>query len=301
MEALYFGQNVRTAFAVGQARGAVLAAAGARGVPCFDYTPQQVKGAVCGSGRAAKDQVIAHGPGAARRCRRSRSPTTPPTRSPSAICHANHAPLRERRAGRAGRRRRDDRARRGRRRGPPRRPRRARDLGRRRLPARGVGRDAARRCRRSAAASRCTATSSSATTRSSSTASRPRRSATCSCCCSASRASARRSRSACSAAGRRASSSSALAAGDVARLQAVPGVGKRTAERIVVELREKVVPDGDAEPAVRASRAATTRGASRATASSSSASRRPRPTRCWRPPRARAPRSCSRARCGGAR
>jgi Holliday junction DNA helicase RuvA len=38
---------------------------------------------------------------------------------------------------------------------------------------------------------------------------------------------------------------SALAAGDVARLQAVPGIGKRTAERIVVELREKV---GVAEP-----------------------------------------------------
>jgi Holliday junction DNA helicase RuvA len=32
----------------------------------------------------------------------------------------------------------------------------------------------------------------------------------------------------------------ALVAGDVARLQAVPGIGKRTAERIVVELREKV-------------------------------------------------------------
>ncbi len=32
-----------------------------------------------------------------------------------------------------------------------------------------------------------------------------------------------------------------LAAGDVMRLQAAPGVGKRTAERIVVELREKVV------------------------------------------------------------
>jgi holliday junction DNA helicase RuvA len=32
----------------------------------------------------------------------------------------------------------------------------------------------------------------------------------------------------------------ALAAGDAARLQAVPGIGKRTAERIVVELREKV-------------------------------------------------------------
>ncbi len=33
---------------------------------------------------------------------------------------------------------------------------------------------------------------------------------------------------------------SALAAGDVARFQAVPGIGKRTAERIIVELREKV-------------------------------------------------------------
>jgi Holliday junction DNA helicase RuvA len=32
----------------------------------------------------------------------------------------------------------------------------------------------------------------------------------------------------------------ALAAGDTARLQTAPGVGKRTAERIVVELREKV-------------------------------------------------------------
>jgi Holliday junction DNA helicase RuvA len=39
----------------------------------------------------------------------------------------------------------------------------------------------------------------------------------------------------------------ALAAGDGARLQAVPGVGKRTAERIIVELREKVgasLPEG---------------------------------------------------------
>jgi Holliday junction DNA helicase RuvA len=32
----------------------------------------------------------------------------------------------------------------------------------------------------------------------------------------------------------------ALAAGDTARFQAVPGIGKRTAERIIVELREKV-------------------------------------------------------------
>jgi len=41
----------------------------------------------------------------------------------------------------------------------------------------------------------------------------------------------------------------ALAAGDAARFQAVPGIGKRTAERIVVELREKVgVPAGLPSP-----------------------------------------------------
>src|SRR5688500_6508223 len=39
IEEVFFGRNVRSAFAVGQARGAVLAAAGARDVPCFSYTP----------------------------------------------------------------------------------------------------------------------------------------------------------------------------------------------------------------------------------------------------------------------
>jgi crossover junction endodeoxyribonuclease RuvC len=57
LEELYFGANVRTAFAVGQARGVMLLAAGQRGVPARSYTPQQVKSAVCGSGRADKSQV----------------------------------------------------------------------------------------------------------------------------------------------------------------------------------------------------------------------------------------------------
>ncbi|MEA2123507.1 MAG: crossover junction endodeoxyribonuclease RuvC, partial [Solirubrobacteraceae bacterium] len=57
VEDLYFGTNARSAFAVGQARGVVLLAAGQAGLDCASYTPQQVKGAVCGSGRAAKDQV----------------------------------------------------------------------------------------------------------------------------------------------------------------------------------------------------------------------------------------------------
>jgi crossover junction endodeoxyribonuclease RuvC len=57
IEELYFGANARTAFAVGQARGVVLLAAGQLGVPSQSYTPQQVKSAVCGHGRASKEQV----------------------------------------------------------------------------------------------------------------------------------------------------------------------------------------------------------------------------------------------------
>jgi Holliday junction DNA helicase RuvA len=43
----------------------------------------------------------------------------------------------------------------------------------------------------------------------------------------------------------------ALAAGDAARFQAVPGIGKRTAERIIVELREKVGVDAEAVGSAR--------------------------------------------------
>jgi crossover junction endodeoxyribonuclease RuvC len=92
LEELYFGQNVRTAFAVGQARGVVILAAGQRGVPCESYTPQAVKGSVCGSGRADKDQV-------ARMVGALLSLPAPPTPDHAAdalavaICHLNRAPL----------------------------------------------------------------------------------------------------------------------------------------------------------------------------------------------------------------
>jgi Holliday junction DNA helicase RuvA len=42
----------------------------------------------------------------------------------------------------------------------------------------------------------------------------------------------------------------AIAAGDAKRFQAVPGIGKRTAERVIVELREKVA--GELEEALAA-------------------------------------------------
>jgi crossover junction endodeoxyribonuclease RuvC len=92
IEELYFGANVRTAFAVGQARGVVLLAAGQRGVPARSYTPQQVKGAVCGSGRAGKDQVARM---VVRLLALSAQPSTDHASDALAvaICELNRAPL----------------------------------------------------------------------------------------------------------------------------------------------------------------------------------------------------------------
>ena len=93
VEDLYFGTNARSAFAVGQARGVVLLAAGQRGIPCASYTPQQVKAAVCGSGRGDKGQVQ-------RMVQALLSLAELPTPDHAAdalavaICHASAAPLR---------------------------------------------------------------------------------------------------------------------------------------------------------------------------------------------------------------
>lgn len=57
IEQLFFNKNTKTALAVGHARGVAMLAAVQSGVPVFEYTPLQVKQAVAGHGRAAKDQV----------------------------------------------------------------------------------------------------------------------------------------------------------------------------------------------------------------------------------------------------
>jgi crossover junction endodeoxyribonuclease RuvC len=91
LEDLYFGRNVRSAIGVGQARGVVMLAAAELGIPCFDYTPQAVKMAVCGSGAADKGQVqhmVAALLGLA-------SPPSPDHAADAlavAICHASQAP-----------------------------------------------------------------------------------------------------------------------------------------------------------------------------------------------------------------
>jgi crossover junction endodeoxyribonuclease RuvC len=92
LEELYFGQNARSAFAVGHARGATMLAAGRCEVPCFSYTPQQVKAAVCGHGRAGKEQV-------ARMVKTLLALEHTPSQDHAsdalavALCHLNGAPL----------------------------------------------------------------------------------------------------------------------------------------------------------------------------------------------------------------
>jgi crossover junction endodeoxyribonuclease RuvC len=57
VEKLFFQKNVRTALAVGQARGVVLLALAEKNIPVSEYTPLEVKQAVAGYGGADKNQV----------------------------------------------------------------------------------------------------------------------------------------------------------------------------------------------------------------------------------------------------
>lgn len=57
IEELFFNKNVRTALAVGHARGVILLAAANSGHEVAEYTPLQVKVAVTGYGRADKKQI----------------------------------------------------------------------------------------------------------------------------------------------------------------------------------------------------------------------------------------------------
>ncbi|NOZ06573.1 MAG: crossover junction endodeoxyribonuclease RuvC [Chloroflexi bacterium] len=57
VEKVFFSRNVRTALAVGHARGVVLLAAAIHGLPVFEYSPNEVKQAISGYGGADKKQM----------------------------------------------------------------------------------------------------------------------------------------------------------------------------------------------------------------------------------------------------
>jgi len=57
VEQVFFAKNVQSALKLGQARGAAVVAGVNAGLPVHEYTALQVKQAVVGHGRAAKEQV----------------------------------------------------------------------------------------------------------------------------------------------------------------------------------------------------------------------------------------------------
>lgn len=92
LEESFVGADARTALSVGQARGAVLVAAATAGIECTEYAPARVKQAVCGYGRAEKEQVQ-------RMVKAILALDAPPTPNHAAdalavaICHALAPPL----------------------------------------------------------------------------------------------------------------------------------------------------------------------------------------------------------------
>lgn len=57
VEQLFFGRNITTAIAVGQARGVLLLALADAAIPMSEYSPPKVKEAVTGYGKADKAQM----------------------------------------------------------------------------------------------------------------------------------------------------------------------------------------------------------------------------------------------------
>ena len=93
VEQVFFQVNVRTAMAVGQASGIVMAEAHAAGAEVVQYTPNQVKEAVAGYGAAGKEQ-IAH---MVQTLLGLPEPPHPPDAADAAalaLCHLAHAPMR---------------------------------------------------------------------------------------------------------------------------------------------------------------------------------------------------------------
>jgi len=58
IEGIFYCKNVKTAVALGEARGVVISVCASAGLPVFEYSPKKVKQAAVGYGSAGKDQVM---------------------------------------------------------------------------------------------------------------------------------------------------------------------------------------------------------------------------------------------------
>lgn len=92
LERAFVARNVQSAFRIGEARGAVLAAVAAGGVALEEYAPASVKLAAVGHGTADKDAV---GRGVTLRLGLVRRPAADAADALAlALCHLQDAPLR---------------------------------------------------------------------------------------------------------------------------------------------------------------------------------------------------------------
>jgi crossover junction endodeoxyribonuclease RuvC len=95
VERVFFQVNVRTAMSVGQASGLAMAEASASGCEVVQYSPNEVKQAVAGDGRADKGQVQ-------RMVQALLGLAAPPQPADAAdaaalaLCHLAHAPVQRR-------------------------------------------------------------------------------------------------------------------------------------------------------------------------------------------------------------
>jgi crossover junction endodeoxyribonuclease RuvC len=101
IERVLFQNNVRTAMAVGQASGVVMAEAAHRGVEVFEYSPNEVKGAVAGHGSADKAQVTQMVQ-TLLRLERPPRPADAADAAAIALCHLAHSPALTRRSAAIG-------------------------------------------------------------------------------------------------------------------------------------------------------------------------------------------------------
>lgn len=97
VERVFFQVNVRTAMAVGQASGIVMAEAQVAGAEVVQYTPNEVKEAVAGHGGAGKEQV-AHMVQTLLGLAAPPRPADAADAAALALCHLAHAPMRTRAA-----------------------------------------------------------------------------------------------------------------------------------------------------------------------------------------------------------